>query len=550
MSESSPTTPSSTSPGHAVREPEPASAPPTPPEQGGWFNRFLTTVEWLGNLLPHPVTLFAVFTLGVVLVSALAGWLGIAVVDPRPEGAAGRSPTGMIEAVSLLNADGLRLIVENLVRNFVNFVPLGTVLVAMLGVGVAESSGLLSAAIRALVLRAPRNLLTMAIVFTGVMSNTASEAGYVILVPLAGVVFLAVGRHPIVGMAAAFAGVSGGYSANLLIGTVDPLLAGITEEAARLIDPGYEVHPAVNWYFMVASTFLITALGTWVTTRIVEPKLGAYDDSRAEEGVADDRTMEPLSAEERRGLLMAGLSTVIVAGLIALATVPESGVLRNPETGDLLNSPFLRGMVALIFVFFLVPGIVYGAVTGSIKSDRDAIDGMASSMSSLGLYIVLVFFAAQFVSFFGWTNLGAIVAVAGAELLDALNMTGPLIFVPFILICAFVNLMLGSASAQWAVTAPIFVPMLMLVGYSPEVIQAAYRIGDSTTNIITPMMSYFGLILAFATRYDRKIGVGTIISAMLPYSMVFLVGWIALFLVWVFVLGLPVGPRAPTFYMP
>lgn len=247
---------------------------------------------------------------------------------------------------------------------------------------------------------------------------------------------------------------------------------------------------------------------------------------------------------------MAGLSTVVVAGLFALATVPESGVLRNPETGDLLNSPFLRGMVALIFVFFLVPGIVYGAVTGSIKSDRDAIDGMASSMSSLGLYIVLVFFAAQFVSFFGWTNLGAIVAVAGAELLDALNMTGPLIFVPFILICAFVNLMLGSASAQWAVTAPIFVPMLMLVGYSPEVIQAAYRIGDSTTNIITPMMSYFGLILAFATRYDRKIGVGTIISAMLPYSMVFLVGWIALFLVWVFVLGLPVGPRAPTFYMP
>jgi aminobenzoyl-glutamate transport protein len=266
-------------------------------------------------------------------------------VDPRPEGARGRSPTGTIEAVSLMNADGLRRIVENLVSNFVNFVPLGTVLVAMLGVGVAEASGLISAGIRAMVLKAPRYLLTVAIVFAGVISNTASEAGYVILVPLAGVIFLAVGRHPIAGMAAAFAGVSGGYSANLLIGTVDPLLAGITQEAAQLIDPGYTVHPAVNWYFMFISTFLITGVGTWVTVKIVEPKLGTYD-PRAEEGMLDDRTMEPLADVERRGLLWAGIAVLAVSLLIALAVVPENGVLRDPATGDVLNSPFLRGMVA------------------------------------------------------------------------------------------------------------------------------------------------------------------------------------------------------------
>jgi aminobenzoyl-glutamate transport protein len=518
--------------------------------QSGWFRRFLDVVEWLGNLLPHPVTLFALFALGVVLLSGLLGWMGLAVEDPRPEGARGRSPDGLIEVVSLLNGDGLRRIMENLVTNFTGFVPLGTVLVAMLGVGVAERSGLLSAAIRGLVLRAPKSLVTVAVVFAGVVSNTASEMGYVVLVPLAGVVFYALGRHPVAGMAAGFAGVSGGYSANILIGTVDPLLAGITEEAAQLIDPGYMVHPAVNWYFMIVSTFLVTGLGTWVTHRIVEPKLGKYDPAHADVAPDDSVTLEPLSSAEKRGLLGAAIAVaLLIAGVVAL-TVPEGGMLRNPETGELLNSPFLRGMVVLIFVFFLVPGFVYGRISGSMKNDRDVIDGMAAAMSTLGLYIVLVFFAAQFVAFFGWTNLGSIVAVKGADFLKAIGLTGPLVFIPFILMCAFVNLMLGSASAQWAITAPIFVPMLMLIGYAPEVIQAAYRIGDSTTNIITPMMSYFGLILAFAARYDKRLGIGTIIATMLPYTITFLVGWIALFYVWVFLLGLPVGPQAPTYYAP
>jgi aminobenzoyl-glutamate transport protein len=512
------------------------------------FTRFLDTVEWLGNLLPHPVTLFALFALGVILLSGALGAIGLSVPDPRPEGTAGRAADGMIRVVSLLNAEGLRMIVQNLVTNFTGFVPLGTVLVALLGVGVAEHSGLLSAAIRGMVLKAPRHVVTVAVVFAGVLSNTASEMGYVVLIPLAAVVFHSFGRHPLAGLAAAFAGVSGGYSANLLLGTVDPLLAGITQEAARLIDPEYIVDPSANWYFMIVSTFLITAVGTWITVAIVEPKLGPYDPSSASIELTDEHQLEPLKPEERRALAWAALATVGVTLLIALMVVPSWGPLRNPDTGEIAGSPFLRGIVALIFIFFLVPGVAYGWAVGTFKSDRDVIDAMAKAMSTLGLYIVLVFFAAQFVAFFGWTNLGAITAVTGADFLRTIGLTGPEVFVLFILMCGFINLMLGSASAQWAVTAPIFVPMLMLLGYSPEVIQAAYRIGDSTTNIITPMMSYFGLILAFATRYVRNAGVGTMIAMMLPYSAAFLVGWIMLFFVWVFLAGMPVGPASPTYY--
>ena len=512
------------------------------------MERFLDRIEQIGNLLPHPVTLFALFALGVVLLSGVAGWLDLSVVDPRPEGAKGRSPTGTITAVSLMNAAGFRRIVTSVVSNFTSFKPLGTVLVALLGVGVAEASGLLGAGVRAAVLKAPARMVTVVIVFSGVLSNTASEMGYVVLIPLAAVVYHALGRHPIAGLAAAFAGVSGGYSANLFIGTVDPLLSGITEEAARLIDPQYTVHPAINWYFMMVSTLLVTGIGTWVSLRIVEPKLGPYDAKNAQEGLEKNPSLEPLSEIEWRGLKWAGVSVALVLLGLVLLVAPEGGVLRNPETGEILNSPLLKGMVTLIFVFFFIPGFVYGRVTGTMRTEDQVVDGMAKAMSSLGLYIVLVFFAAQFVAYFGWTNLGAITAVSGAELLSSMGMTGPVVFIPFILMCCMVNLALGSASAQWAVTAPIFVPMLMLLGYSPEVIQAAYRIGDSTTNIITPMMSYFGLILAFASRYDKKLGIGTLIAAMLPYAISFLIAWVVLFYLWVFALGLPVGPGSPTYY--
>lgn len=540
-------------------------APPRPePEldrpRSGVFAAFLNFVERLGNLLPHPVTLFALFALGVIVVSGIAAHFGLEALDIRsPE--RGGSPDGKIRVVSLMTAEGLRRISMGLVTNFTSFAPLGTVLVAMLGVGVAERSGMLSAGIRALVLAAPQRLLTPTIIFAAVLSNTASEMGYVVLVPLAAVIYHSVGRHPFLGLAAAFAGVSGGYSANLLIGTVDPLLAGITTEAAAIVDSAYasggakEVLATANWYFMAVSTLLITVMGTLVTEKIVAPWLGDYDDTRAEDGAleASRGGLDQLSVAEKKGLKYAGLTTLaLVIGLVLL-TIPEGAPLRDPKfLGDAEAAaqatfvekirPALKSVVALIFIFFMVPAVVFGRVTGTMRNDRDVIDGMSKAMGSMGLYLVLVFFAAQFVAFFKWTNLGLILAVEGADLIRSLSLEGPVIFLPFILLCCFVNLMLGSASAQWAITAPIFVPMLMLSGYTPQVIQAAYRIGDSTTNIITPMMSYFGLILAFATRYDKKLGIGTIIATMLPYSIAFLLGWIVLFYVWVFGLGLPVGP--------
>ena len=515
--------------------------------QQGWFSRFLGTVEWLGNLLPHPITLFALLALFIVLLSGVLGFFDVSVVDPRPVGAKGREADGVIEVVSLLSAEGLQKIVTHLVTNFTGFAPLGTVLVALLGVSVAEHSGLLSAAMRALVMNASQRAVTFTIVFAGILSNTASELGYVVLIPLAAMIFHSLGRHPLAGLAAAFAGVSAGYSANLLLGTVDPLLSGITESAAHMIDPSYSVGPEVNWYFMFVSTFVIAILGGLVTEFIVEPRLGTYDSRQASVSLAG-QSMDVPTPLEKRALRWAGVAFVGVCALLALTIVPENGILRHPDTGEVAGSPFLRGIVAFIFISFAIPGFVYGRIVGSMKSDRDIIDAMSKSMGAMGLYITLVFFAAQFVAFFKWTNLGTVMAVKGAALLQTLGLDGPEVFVGFILMCAIVNLSLGSASAQWAVTAPIFVPMLMLIGFAPEVIQAAYRIGDSVTNVISPMMSYFGLILAMAARYQRDIGLGTLIATMLPYSLIFLVGWSLLFYIWVFAFGMPVGPGAATYY--
>ncbi|WP_122468469.1 AbgT family transporter [Brevundimonas lutea] len=525
----------------------PEGATPPPPKRNA-FTRFLDTVEWLGNLLPHPVTLFAILALGMVLLSGLFGALGLAVEDPRPVGASGRADDGMIRAVSLMSEDGLRRIFTSLVDNFTSFAPLGVVLVAMLGVGVAERSGLLSAAVRGTVLAAPRNLVTFIIVFAGIMSNIASEMGYVVLIPLAGAVYYSLGRHPLAGMAAAFAGVSGGYAANLLIGTIDPLLAGITTEAAQLIDPDYTVAVTASWYFMAVSVPMIALIGTLVSTYIVEPKIGPYDPKVADPEVLKGSSLDPLEAKEKKGLWAAGAAMLVLFALMALTLWPEGALLRDPETGDRLRSPFFSGFVTWIFLFFIMVGFAYGRVAGTMRNDKDIIDGMASAVSTLGLYVVIVFFAAQFVAFFGWSNIGALTAVTGATFLESSGLTGPAIFIGFILICCLVNLTIGSSSAQWAMTAPIFVPMLMLVGYSPELIATAYRIGDSTTNIITPMMSYFGLILAWAVRYDRNVGIGTMIAMMLPYSIFFTIGWAILFFVWVFGLGLPVGPGSPSYY--
>ncbi len=502
------------------------------------FNRFLDLVEKTGNILPHPATLFAIFSVLIILLSELATQLDLSVVLPTSK--------EVIRPFSLLSIQGLHMILTGMVTNFTGFAPLGTVLVAMLGIGLAESTGLISTALKKMVLAAPAHLLTFVIVFAGVMSNIASGVGYVLLLPLAAIIFQSVGRNPLAGLAAAYAGVAGGYSANLLLGTIDPLLAGISEEAARILRPEYTVNPASNYYFMAASTFIIALFGTWVTERIVEPRLGKYDDSIGDPDHLQKQgalAIQALSAPERKGLRYALITVLGLFVIILIGLVPSDGFLRQIGTGSIMNSPVLTGVVALLFIISTLASIAYGLGAGTLKSDKDVMKGMAKAMSTMGTYIVLVFFAAQFVAYFKWSNMGLIIAIEGAEALRATGMVGIPLVLMFVLLSSFLNMAMGSASAKWAIMAPVFIPMFMMLGYTPEFVQVIYRIGDSVTNTISPMMSYFALVLALVERYDRNTGIGSIIAMMLPYSIVFLLLWTIFLIIWM-LLGIPVGPGA------
>ena len=513
--------------------------PELPAKNRRMTDRFLDIVERVGNALPDPTSLFALSALAVIILSGIAAQFDLSVAHPT---------TGeTIQPVSLLSVDGLHRILTGLVTNFTSFAPLGTVLVALIGIGVAEVSGLIGAVMRLLVLKSPRSLLTPVVVFCGVLSNAASEVGYVLLGPLAALIFKAAGRHPVLGLAAAFAGVSGGYSANFVLGTIDPLLAGLSQEAAQIIDPAYTVSPAANYYFMFVSTFLITALGWWVTEKLVAPRMEAEGGIELDGDGGEDaeEAVKPLAPEEKRGLAFASVAFAVMTGLVLWGLLPADGFLRDPETGGVLHSPFLKGIVAIIFFYGVGLGVAYGIGAGTVRSDRDVIKGMSDQMSTLGGYMVLVFFAAQFVAFFNWTNLGLIFAVEGAQVLKSAGLHQVPLLLTFILLSAMINLVMGSASAKWALMAPVFIPMFMLLGYPPELIQIAYRVGDSVTNVISPMMSYFALIIAFVQRYISKAGIGTLVSLMLPYSITFLIGWSIMFVVWLS-LGLPVGPGAPT----
>jgi len=500
----------------------------------GIFQRMLNWTERAGNALPHPATLFALFALSALVMSAVGSALGWEVIHPGTK--------EIVKPVNLLSHDGIHRVLLEMVDNFTGFAPLGIVLVAMLGIGIAEQSGLINAVIRMLVLNSPRHLLTFVIVFAGILSNVASDVGYVLLIPLAGVIFLAVGRHPVAGMAAAFAGVSGGFSANLVLGTVDPLLAGLSQEAARILDPSYEVNPTANYYFMVASTFVIAFAGTLVTEKIVEPRLGKYTGVVKEK----DNSFDKLSSKEKKGLLIALFTVIAIIIITLIGIIPEDGFFRGSD-GGLLSSPLIRGVVAMLFIFAGSLGLAYGFTTGTFKNDADVMKGMAESMKTLSTYLVLVFFAAQFVAYFKWSNLGIILAVKGANLLMSTDIGLIPLMILFILLSAAINMLMGSASAKWAILAPIFIPMFMIMGYSPELSQVVYRIGDSVTNVISPMMSFFALIIAFVQKYDPKAGIGTIIAAMVPYSITFLVIWILLLVVWL-MLGIPLGPDAGIHY--
>lgn len=505
------------------------------PTERRWLLRTLDGIERAGNLLPHPASLFVILAAVVVLLSWLFSTLGVDVAHP----ATGEA----IEVVNLLSVEGLQRLVMGLVPNFVNFAPFGPVLVSLLGLSVAEHSGFLGAVVRVIIGVTPARLLTLVVVFTGATSSTAGDVGYVLLLPLAAALFHAVGRNPIAGLAAAFSGVSGGFAANLLLSPTDVILAGLTQEAARIIDPGYVVTPMASYFFLASSVFLVTITGTLVTEKLVEPRLGAYT------GEVIPEKSTPLTPAEWRGLRWALFSVAALTAMVLWGLLPENGFLQDPERPGFIGSFFLRGLVFWIFLFGLVPGLVYGLVAGTIRSDRDIYKGMQKNMELVAGYIVVVFFIAQFVNIFNWSNLGVLLAVNGADVLRALDLGPTPLLIALIAVTGLINVLLGSSSAKWAMLAPVLVPMFMLLGYSPELTQTAYRVGDSLTNIITPLSSNFPLVLMFFQRYMPTAGIGTLTATMLPYSVANFIAWSVMIVVWVW-FKLPTGPGAPLFLTP
>ena len=495
---------------------------------------FLKTIETIGNKLPHPAMIFLILSIIVILLSAVLAQ----VVEPVEYYDARSGEYVTKSVVSVFNADGLRYIFNNATKNFTSFAPLGTVLVAMLGVGVAEWTGLFNTSLRKLLSNVNPKLLTAIVVFAGVMSNIASDAGYVVVIPLGALVFAGAGRHPIAGLAAAFAGVSGGFSANLVLGTTDPLLSGITNEALRGAGSGYQMARTGNWYFMFVSTFMLVAVGTWVTENVIEKNLGPYTGKYVVE-------QEEITELQNRGLRNAGIALLVYCVIMGLLMFLPNAILKTPNAeGELTLNEFMNnGFIPAMLLLFLVPGYAYGKTTGKIKTSADVVTAMTEAMKSMGSYLVLAFFSSQFINYFGYTNIGTIVSIKGAEFLKNIGFTGLPLVIAFILITALLNLLMSSASAKWAIMAPVFIPMMYKLNLSPELIQIAYRIGDSCTNIITPLMAYFAMIVTFAQRYDEEAGLGTLISTMIPYSITFLIGWTVLMVIW-YLIGLPLGPGA------
>ena len=569
-----------------------------------WVDRVLNTIERIGNKLPDPAALFLILLIIVWILSALLAPVEFSEIDPRT-----KQP---IRVNNQLTGGSIAAFLSNMVTTFTSFHPLGVVLVALLGVGVAEHTGFINAGLKGLLSFTSAKLLTPMLILVAIISHTAADAGYVLVIPLGGVIFYAAGRHPLAGISAAFAGVSGGFSANFIPSSLDPLLSGLTQSAAQIVDPARAVNPLCNWFFTGASSLLIALVGWYITDRVIEPRLRK---NPVDADMSDIPQMEKLGSKERRGLI-AGMLT-LAAGIVVLVLVslPQSSPMRSPATyrisetslaalqgqgvpeevinglrgvgprelageknlldavrakiGDqatatygqqilqqsafadreltAASAPLMQSIVPLIFLLFLIPAIVYGYVAGTVKSHRDIIKGMSKAMSTMGYYIVMAFFASLFIAAFGQSNIGALLALKGANFLKAMSLPGEVTIIGIILLTAMVNLLIGSASAKWALLAPILVPMLMQLGLSPELTQGAYRVGDSTTNIITPLMPYFPLVVVYCQRYVKQTGIGTLVSLMLPYSILSLITW-TVFLLAFWLLGIPLGLQAPYTY--
>jgi aminobenzoyl-glutamate transport protein len=501
--------------------------------------RALAAVERIGNKLPDPAVLFIALLFIVWLLSWALSGISFDLIDPR-------NGEQLIVSNQLSGA-AMTAFLSAMVTNFSHFHPVGVVLVAMLGIGVAEHTGFISAGLRAMMAVTAKWLVTPMVILVGIVSHTAVDAGYVLVIPLGGIIFYAAGRHPLAGIAAAFAGVSGGFSANFVPSALDPMLQGISQAGAQILDPSVVLNPLNNYFFTTASSLLIVGLGWVLTDKVVEPRLMANE---LDGDLEDMPTMEPLADNERKGLRAALLSMLIGIILLIVTAWPESSAWRSPD-GVLTSgrAPLMQSIVSLIFLLFVTPGIVYGYAAGTIKSSRNIIEGMTKAMTGMGYYLVIMFFIAQFIYSFGQSNLGVLMALQGAAALKAMAMPAAITITGIVFLTGFINLFVGSASAKWALLAPIFVPMLMTLGISPDLAQAAYRVGDSSTNIITPLMPYFPLVVVFCQRYVKTTGIGTVTAMMLPYSVTFIVIW-TIFLIIYWTLGFPLGLQSSYTYGP
>lgn len=503
----------------------------------GVIGRALANVERIGNKLPDPALLFVALLVVVWLLSWMLSYIDWGLTDPR---------TGdPLTVVNQLSGESLVLFLSSMVKTFAHFHPIGVVLVAMLGIGVADHTGFINAALRAMMSVTARWLLTPMLILVGIVSHTAADAGYVLVIPLGGVIFYAAGRHPLAGIAAAFAGVSGGFSANFIPSAIDPMLQGISQSAAQILNPDITLNPLNNFFFTASSSVLIIAVGWLVTDKLVEPRLQS---TRLDDDLQDLPSMEPLTENERKGLRAALWSMAIAIGALAASAVAADSPWRG-QGGSLteLGAPLMASIVPLIFILFLLPGVVYGYRSGSVTSASDVIKGMSKSMETMAYYLVIMFFISQFIFAFSQSNLGIVLAIKGASALQASGLSSGTTIIGVVLLTGLLNLFVGSASAKWALLAPILIPMLMELGISPDLAQAAYRIGDSATNIITPLMPYFPLVVVYCQRYIKTAGIGTVTAMMLPYSVTFLLTW-SIFLLAYWWLGMPLGLQSSYVY--
>jgi aminobenzoyl-glutamate transport protein len=500
-----------------------------------FLQKALDGIEVVGNKVPHPVVIFFILAGIVIVLSQILYWLGTSVsyevIDPV---------TDQVEQVTtpvkgLLTADGIRFIFTSPVRNFLNFNAVGVILVAMVGVGVAEEAGLISALIRKIVLVAPRRAMTFILVFAGVLSSVASDAGYIVLIPLGAAAFLALGRHPLAGLAAAFAGVAALFGVNLLITPLDGVLTEITNDAIHIVNPSLSIDLTANMWFSIVSSVLLSFVAAFITERIVEPGLGKY------EGEVPAGSGEAMSADESKGLRRALYAFLAVTAFVALITLPPGAPLRNPETGAIVgNSPFMDSLIIVIMLMFLAAGAAYGSAVGTIKSMNDAIAAISKTFAGLGGLLFLFLVISQFLAYFNYTNMATVAAVSLGDLLESANVGAVPLLIGFVLMTTVIDVILGGAIPKWAIFAPIFVPLFMRLGVSPEVTLAAYRVGDSPVNPVTPLLAYFALIVVTAQKYRKDAGVGTIIAMMLPYTGIIWAVWTVLLVVW-YLVGIPLG---------